>query len=302
MFWALLRGRGVEEDVGCDVFGSGFLGILSNLYSPTAPTANLRTSGQYEPLFDKFTPFSEFPKEITGPTAWERSNFVDHLEKWELFSLPTVGQFLSTVREGLRNGKGFILFKGFLVDQWGLHKSVVAYMGIDTHIGYFIYRTNARLLCISRTLSGGESDVVSSHRLFNVLQRTRLDVVETLTKPNWYFDLRGAVASYYNGRVVTKWDPYYVTSLSRFSDVGLVPGLSVEQMEALRVLEEIYREEALHIFVMNNFMFHARTEYIDPAPPAPRRHLMRLWLSTPERKGSWKLPFLDSERIKWDGI
>ncbi|KAF8247615.1 taurine catabolism dioxygenase TauD, TfdA family protein [Wilcoxina mikolae CBS 423.85] len=366
--------------------------VLSKLYLPTTPTTNLRTSGQHEPLFDKLTPYSEFPKEITGPTAWERSDFVDHPEKWvywwteadiaeidaavegfvaagvplttiskESFPLPTVGQFLSTVREDLTNDKGFILFKGFPVERWGLHKSAIAYMGIGTHIGHIvsqnshghvlghvqdlgedstqtdkvrIYRTNARqffhcddsdivgLLCISRALSGGESDIVSSHRVFNVLQRTRPDVVEALTRPNWYFDrkgetsrgqkewIRGAVMYYYHGRVVTKWDPYYVTSLSRFSDVGLVPGLSVEQKEALKVLEETCGEEALHMvlkvgdiqFVTNNFMFHARTEYIDPAPPAPRRHLMRLWLSTPEREGGWKLPFPDSGRIKRGGI
>jgi len=134
-----------------------------------------------------------------------------------------------------------------------------------------IYRTNARqffhcddsdivgLLCIARALSGGESDIVSSHRVFSVLQHTRPDVVETLTEPNWYFDrkgetslgqqewIRGAVFYYYHGRVFTKWDPYYVTSLSRFSDAGLVPALSVEQREALRVLEETCLQEALHM-------------------------------------------------------
>lgn len=55
-------------------------------------------------------------------------------------------------------------------------------------------------------------------------------------------------------------------------------------------------------FVTNNFMFHARTEYRDHAPPAPRRHLMRLWLSTPEREGGWKLPFPDSHQLKRGGI
>jgi hypothetical protein len=57
-------------------------GVLSNLYSSTTPAAALRTSGQHEPLFDQITSYSEFPKEITGPTAWKRFDFVDHPEKW----------------------------------------------------------------------------------------------------------------------------------------------------------------------------------------------------------------------------
>jgi hypothetical protein len=37
-------------------------------------------------------------------------------------------------------------------------------------------------------------------------------------------------------------------------------------------------------FLSNNHVLHARTAYKDHAPPLPRRHLMRLWLSTPEKK------------------
>lgn len=50
------------------------------------------------------------------------------------------------------------------------------------------------LLCIARALEGGESDMISSHHVFNVLQKERPDVVETLTKPIWYFDRKGEVS------------------------------------------------------------------------------------------------------------
>ena len=110
-----------------------------------------------------------------------------------------------------------------------------------------IYRTNARqffhaddsdlvgLLCIHRALEGGESDLVSSHRVWNVLQEERPDVARTLTEPTWYFDRKGEVSAgqqewiktsvFYkepgtDGRVYSKWDPYFVRSLSRFSDKG----------------------------------------------------------------------------------
>jgi hypothetical protein len=55
-------------------------------------------------------------------------------------------------------------------------------------------------------------------------------------------------------------------------------------------------------FLSNNHILHARTAYTDFAPPAPRRHLMRLWLSTPEREGGWRLPFGDAEELKRGGV
>lgn len=42
-----------------------------------------------------------------------------------------------------------------------------------------------------RALSGGESDLVSVHHVYNTLMKERPDVVKTLTEPNWYFDRKG---------------------------------------------------------------------------------------------------------------
>ena len=108
----------------------------------------------------------------------------------------------------------------------------------------------------------------------------------------------------------TRWDPYYVRSLSRFSDAGIIPPLSDAQQEALKVLEETCVRLSLHMildigdiqFLANSHILHARTAYTDHAPPTPRRHLMRLWLATPESEGGWKLPFWDSNEKKRGGI
>ncbi|KAF2122521.1 taurine catabolism dioxygenase-like protein TauD [Lophiotrema nucula] len=282
----------------------------------------------------------------------------------ENFVLPTFGPFLVTLRNELLNGKGFILFKNLPVTAWGNRKSAVAYMGLGTYLGYFvsqngrghvlghvkdlgedatqidkvrIYRTNARqffhaddsdivgLLCVAKALEGGESDIVSSHQVWNVLQREHPDVAETLTQPIWYFDRKGETSKgeeewiktsvFYletgdNPRVYSKWDPYYIRSLTRFSDKGVIPPLSEAQQKAAAVLEETCARLALHMildigdiqFLSNEHVLHARTAYKDYAPPAPRRHLMRLWLSTPEDEGGWKLPFHDSKEKKRGGI
>ncbi|RHZ53056.1 hypothetical protein CDV55_104672 [Aspergillus turcosus] len=355
----------------------------------------LKTTGQHPPLYELLQPFERFPKEITGPTVWTAAEYRDHPEKWthrftpeeldELsrtadefmrskipltgiskanFPLPTLSTHLHSLRHDLLNGKGFILFKGLPVQQWGTHKSAVVYMGLGTYLGYFvsqnsrghvlghvkdlgedpeqidkvrIYRTNARqffhaddsdivgLLCIARALEGGESDLVSSHTVYNILARERPDVLKTLTEPIWYFDRKGETSKGQdeyirtsvvylergeNPRVYTKWDPYYVRSLTRFSDAGIIPPLSAAQREALQVLEDTCLANALHMvlevgdiqFLANSHVLHARTAYTDGPPPAPRRHLLRLWLATPEDEGGWRLPFWDSNEKKRGGI
>ncbi|CBX98286.1 similar to Taurine catabolism dioxygenase TauD [Plenodomus lingam JN3] len=355
----------------------------------------IRTSGQHEPIYSQLRPYSDFPTEIIGPTAWTKDDYAPHPSRWThvfsaseideisaaadaflasdtpltgitraKFPLPQFSTYLQPLRNELIDGKGFILFKGLPVTSWGNKKSAVAYMGLGTYLGYFvsqnsrghvlghvkdlgedamqidrvrIYRTNARqffhaddadlvgLLCVAKALEGGESDLVSAHSVWNALQREHPDVAKLLTEPVWYFDRKGETskgqkewirtAVFYletgeNPRVYSKWDPYYIRSLTRFSDAGLIPPLSEEQNRAALILEETCQKLALHMildigdiqFLSNNHVLHARTAYKDYAPPAPRRHLMRLWLSTPEDEGGWRLPFHDSKEKKRGGI
>lgn len=56
----------------------------------------------------------------------------------ESFPLSNLACFLQTLRAELLKGKGFILFKGLPVKEWGNHKSAVAYMGLGTYLGYFV--------------------------------------------------------------------------------------------------------------------------------------------------------------------
>ncbi|OQO12457.1 hypothetical protein B0A48_03099 [Cryoendolithus antarcticus] len=354
-----------------------------------------KTSGQWPPIYDQLRPYSDFPKEITGQTVWKAEDYTNNPERWthrfskeettqlgeaadafmasgtpltgiskEKFPLPKMEGFLTSLRNEILDGKGFLLFKGFPVTEWGNHKSAVAYMGIGCYLGYFvsqngyghvlghvkdvgadasqidkvrIYRTSARqffhaddsdivgLLCVARSLEGGESDIASVHNVWNTIQREHPDVAETLTQPIWYFDRKGEVSVgqepytrqpiFYieNGgeeRVYCKYDPYFVKSLKRFSDVGVIPPLSEAQEKAIKVLEDTCVRLSLHMilevgdiqFLSNLSVLHARTAYKDHAPPLPRRHLMRLWLAVPETEGGWKLATPDSKHQKRGGI
>ena len=114
------------------------------------------------------------------------------------------------------------------------------------------------------------------------------------------------------GRVYCKWDPYFVRSLTRFSDAGRVPPLSDAQQEALKVLEETCMRSSLHMvldvgdiqWLSNEHVLHSRTAYKDhdASTGIPRRHLLRLWLSTPESEGGWQLPFHDTDHKKRGGV
>lgn len=373
--------------------------VSLNVKNAEAPRSifpdGIRTSGQHDPLYERLRPYSDFPKEISGPTLWEAKDYENNPERWtrpfsdeeiqelsdaadrfiasgtpltgisrDNFPLPKLSKTLTELKDDLINGKGFALLKRFPADVWGPLKNAVAYLGLGTYLGYFvsqnglghvlghvkdvgddatqthkirIYRTTARqffhtddsdivgLLCVHRAKEGGESDIVSTHHLWNTLQKENPDVAELLTQPIWYFDRKGETSEgqrewtrqpiFYledggQERLYIKWDPYFVKSLSRFSDQGLIPALSAEQQHAMTVLEETAQRLSLHMvlevgdiqFVSNAHLLHARTAYVDNLPPIPKRHLLRLWLSTPETEGGWKLPFHDSKEKKRGGI
>lgn len=192
---------------------------------------------------------------------------------------------------------------------------------------------------MAKAKEGGESDIVSVHHVFNVLQREHPDVARTLCEPIWFFDRKGEVSRgqgewmrvsvFYlepaagdeaPPRLYAKFDPNNVTSLARFNSGpdAQIPPLSAAQRHAIRVLEEVCLRESLHMildpgdiqFLANSHLFHARTAYQDFAPgtldesgrPRPQRHLMRLWLSVPLDEGGWRLPYPDAKLKKRGGI
>lgn len=273
---------------------------------------------------------------------------------------------LTQLRQRLVEGHGFYLFKGLPTKRWGNRLSAIAYLGLGSYLGNIvsqnryghvlghvkdlgedptaidkvrIYRTNARqffhtdssggivgLLCLHKAVEGGESDIVSSHAVWNHLQEHRPDVAELLASNIWHFDRKGEVNSDQNGwvtrpivhlrqgqpenRLILTYDPYYLKSIQRHVDAGHIPPLSDEQKEAMQVLEDTAKQLSLHMvldvgdvqFVSDVHVLHARTEYKDPAPPAPRRHLYRLWLAVPTAEGGWPNAYPDNDLQRRGGI
>ena len=61
-----------------------------------------------------------------------------------------------------------------------------------------------------------------------------------------------------------RWDPYYVKSLTRFSDKGIIPALSAEQLRAAQILEDTCMRLSLHM-ILEIGVCH---EEKPPDPPA----------------------------------
>lgn len=146
------------------------------------------------------------------------------------FPLPKFMATLKMVRDELINGIGFFVFRGLPVDRWTVRQISIAYLGIGSYIGRRlsqnrqghmlghikdlsegkevdgegrIYRTHhaqtyhtdesdiVGLICLEQAMEGGESQVVSTHNIFNTLRRERPDVLEQLCMVHWFYDRKG---------------------------------------------------------------------------------------------------------------
>src|SRR5689334_547399 len=165
------------------------------------------------------------------------------------FPLPTLGKVLDRLRGEVVNGRGFVRLRGMPVADRPIDESATAYWGVGTYFGrarsqnakghllghvYDLgqglsaenphirsYATAERqnfhidrcdlvaLLCLRRAKSGGQSRLVSSMTLHNVIAERRPDLLERLYRP-MPVDRRGEVPEgkgpYYEAPVFNEHD------------------------------------------------------------------------------------------------
>lgn len=219
------------------------------------------TAGQREPVYERLTTFEEMPYKITDRTVWTKEELSDNADRWiytftaedineieeatrsvedrglELaevtqttYQLQKLKIKLTTIRDDLINGIGFIVLRGLPVHQWTPRQASITFLGIGSYIGRRIsqnrqghmlghvmdlaegketngegriYRTHKAqtfhsdesdivgLLCLRKALTGGEPQVVSTHNIYNTLRDERPDVLELLCRPVWFYDRKG---------------------------------------------------------------------------------------------------------------
>ena len=255
------------------------------------------------------------------------------------FPLPTLGPVLDRLRGEVLDGRGFVLLRGMPVEGRPIEESATAYWGVGSYFGrarsqnakghllghvYDLgqglsahnpnlrsYATAERqnfhidrcdlvaLLCLRRAKSGGQSMLVSSMTLHNVMAQRRPDLLELLYRPV-PVDRRGEVPegkapfyeapvfNAYAGRVSVLYSRLHIGSAQRFPEARR---LTPEDIEALDMLQELAGDPELRLdmdflpgdiqVLHNHTILHARTEYEDWPDPQRKRHLLRLWLAAP---------------------
>lgn len=157
------------------------------------------------------------------------------------------------------------------------------------------------LLCIRTARTGGESMIVSAVAVHDAILARAPDLWRLLYDPI-PADRRGEIPAHgrpwfaiplfnwhqgtFSGYAPLK---QYVLSARRFEDV---PPLEGARREAFEMFLEICNDPGFHLkvpfrpgdiqYLQNHLVFHSRTAYEDWPAPAPKRHLMRIWLSLPD--------------------
>jgi hypothetical protein len=260
------------------------------------------------------------------------------------FPLPTLGPALEELRDEVLNGRGFVLLRGMPVEGRPIADSATAYWGVGTYFGsarsqnakghllghvYDLggssatdptirsYATAERqnfhidrcdvvaLLCLRRAKAGGQSAIVSSMTLHNVMAARRPDLLERLYQA-FPVDRRGEVPegkapfyeapvfNEYAGTLSVLYSRLHIGSSQRFPEARR---LTAEDYEALDMLADLAGDPELRLdmtfmpgdiqFLHNHTILHARTGYEDWPEVERKRHLLRLWLAPP---GARKLP------------
>jgi hypothetical protein len=199
---------------------------------------------------------------VNGPSAWKGIDLAQQPEKWiyrlsgdeiaeieaatdaaidtgksladitrQDFPLPTFSQTLSTIRENLLDGYGFILIRGFPSGNYPIERNATTFWGLGRHIGNpvsqntrghllghvrdvgLVAATNFKarasqsterqffhtdgcdvvgLMCLATAKAGGLSSLVSSMSVYNEMAKRRPDLAERLFQPI-AFDRRGEI-------------------------------------------------------------------------------------------------------------
>ena len=154
------------------------------------------------------------------------------------------------------------------------------------------------LMCLRGAREGGASCLVSGAEIYNEILRRRPDLAPLLLESfhwDWRRQDHNSPANTYQSPIVSMVDgvfSMYAGSLYILTaqEYPGVPGLSEDQIEVLRLFDEITYEPGMAIemdfrpgdiqWLSNYAALHSRTEFFDWPEPQRRRHLLRLWLSS----------------------
>ncbi len=157
-------------------------------------------------------------------------------------------------------------------------------------------------MCLQQALSGGVNQLVSSVAVYNQILEERPDLLSELMSPYYYKRHNvdtGSTLPYCQQPIFSFRDGLFASAYLRvlidraYADNDIPPMTSAQQ-EALDFVDEVtarpemhveFRQEPGDIVFLNNWItYHRRTEFTDHPDSAKRRHILRLWLATPNSR------------------
>ena len=275
----------------------------------------------------------------------------------EDFPLNTCAAELAALLPEVQNGLGFRVLRGIPRDKYSDAECELLYWGIGVHIGSPVsqndrghllghvldedrsyddpsargYQTAQRmdfhcdllpvdvlgLFCLHQAKSGGESHLVSSLTVHNVLRRERPDLLDVTYQPfhlDWRDEEPDGEQPWYaipmfsaaDGQVTSRFTSrQYLQSCERF---GAEYTITDAQTECLDLVQQIANRPELQVsfrlqegdiqLVNNHTTMHARDAFEDYDDPALKRHLLRMWIALSNDMRRPLSPELDC-RYKW---
>jgi len=155
------------------------------------------------------------------------------------------------------------------------------------------------LFFLRQGATGGVTRLASSVAVHDEILRRRPDLLEVLYRPftvSWQSNEPPGARPWYElpvyGRVGGDLACAFVrTNILRAEQNCGAPPLTAEQVEAVELVAAVAAEPGMWVertlpagamlFVNNHTVFHMRTAFTDHPDPAPKRHLLRVFLSLP---------------------
>lgn len=248
------------------------------------------------------------------------------------FDLPALSDDLREMNQILGSGRGFVLLKGLDVDKYSDEEFAIIEWGIGTHIGVGVSQShlgdrigNVRdvggqgryytaggpievhmdpvdvtgLLCLRKAKRGGESWIMSSMMIRNIMLDECPDLLDVLYQGYYYGSTQpGTDQSRTPHRLPVYADhdgacySFYLPAAIVGRGIGSADELSDREREALAAMDEIAVRPEVRLemdlqpgdiqFLNNRLLYHARGDYEDHPDPTRQRHLLRLWLMMPQ--------------------
>ncbi|NKB22579.1 MAG: TauD/TfdA family dioxygenase [Alphaproteobacteria bacterium] len=153
------------------------------------------------------------------------------------------------------------------------------------------------LMCLHPSKSGGESTVVSSLNIYNEMLKRNPSATAALTEAI-YRDRRNEIPegkdpwfqlpvfNFHDDLMTVSWQGGYIRSATRFDEL---PPHSRDLKDGLDLFNQLANELAYSMdfkpgdiqILHNHVTVHSRTAFEEFPEPERKRHLLRLWLGTP---------------------